>query len=478
MQQQPHQQGQYRGQPQVVLPKILRIGVVLGGKIVEEKLIRKRETVTIGQSAKNTFAVPAPELPKTFPIFQMTPQGYVMNFVDGMDGRISDGDNVYPLLQMTQTGVARRNGAYWSLPLVERAKGKITVGDLTLLFQFVAPPPPAAKPQLPHSVRGSVMDRLDPYLAVALLFSAALHIGFIIWTWQTEKSKKPDISLVSAEDAQRWASFKPPPEPEPEPVAVEPTEGPGTTVAEQPTKGNGGQDPKGPAKQPKGGDKGDGGDNEPGAREARVNQEIASNKFLQTLGYRTNSGSGSIYDYSEGRDPGTDTDKALAQGGKIVGPGTPGGPLGGTRGTNETGKVAAGGPVKIGGPAGTVDTGGPKEEKRVTSVSGGKADVDDEDAVPAASIAAKIRSSYMGGVKACYERGLKQNPDMGGRVEIEFTIGPLGTVQKASIASSDLDNPTVESCIKTAAKAWSFNKPKSGEPVTVQYPFIFRSSSK
>jgi len=83
----------------------------------------------------------------------------------------------------------------------------------------------------------------------------------------------------------------------------------------------------------------------------------------------------------------------------------------------------------------------------------------------------------MGGVKACYERGLKQNPDMGGRVEIEFTIGPLGTVQKAAISSSDLENRR-RACIKTAAKAWSFNKPKSGEPVTVQYPFIFRSSSK
>ena len=29
--------------------KILRIGVILGGKIVEERLIRKRENVTIGQ---------------------------------------------------------------------------------------------------------------------------------------------------------------------------------------------------------------------------------------------------------------------------------------------------------------------------------------------------------------------------------------------------------------------------------------------
>ena len=42
--------------------KVLRVGVILGGKIVEERLIRTRETVTIGQSAKNTFSIPAPEL--------------------------------------------------------------------------------------------------------------------------------------------------------------------------------------------------------------------------------------------------------------------------------------------------------------------------------------------------------------------------------------------------------------------------------
>ena len=41
-------------------PKILRIGVILGDKIVEERLVRERGPVSIGQSAKNTFAVPAP----------------------------------------------------------------------------------------------------------------------------------------------------------------------------------------------------------------------------------------------------------------------------------------------------------------------------------------------------------------------------------------------------------------------------------
>ena len=38
---------------------------LLGDKIVEERLVRGRDPVTIGQSAKNTFAIPTPELPKS-----------------------------------------------------------------------------------------------------------------------------------------------------------------------------------------------------------------------------------------------------------------------------------------------------------------------------------------------------------------------------------------------------------------------------
>ena len=44
-------------------PRILRIGIILGGNIVEERLIRTRETITIGQSSKNTFSVPIEGLP-------------------------------------------------------------------------------------------------------------------------------------------------------------------------------------------------------------------------------------------------------------------------------------------------------------------------------------------------------------------------------------------------------------------------------
>ena len=55
-------------------PKILQIGIIQNGKIVEERLVRQRENVTIGQSTKNTFVVPASNaLPRTFTIFELTP---------------------------------------------------------------------------------------------------------------------------------------------------------------------------------------------------------------------------------------------------------------------------------------------------------------------------------------------------------------------------------------------------------------------
>src|SRR5437879_12362936 len=74
------------------VPKILRMGIIQQGKIVEERLVRKREHVTIGQSSKNTFVVPASNyLPRSFTLFELTPKGYALHFTDAMDGRVALG---------------------------------------------------------------------------------------------------------------------------------------------------------------------------------------------------------------------------------------------------------------------------------------------------------------------------------------------------------------------------------------------------
>src|SRR5690349_8344086 len=76
------------------VPKILRIGIIQGARIVEERLVRKRQNVSIGQSTKNMFVIPTEALPKSFTLFEVTGQNYALNFTEGTDGRVSLGDQV------------------------------------------------------------------------------------------------------------------------------------------------------------------------------------------------------------------------------------------------------------------------------------------------------------------------------------------------------------------------------------------------
>src|SRR3954453_301055 len=161
-------------------PKIMRIGIVQGGRIVEERLVRRRENISIGQSAKNMFVVPADALPKEWMLFQQTPRGYVAHFADAMDARIAVGNEVISLAQLKQAGKIKRHGQSWVMLLDERSRGKITVGDMTILFQFVTPPPPQPRPPLPPSVPGSFASNLDWGFTSVAGLSFVPHVAFVL----------------------------------------------------------------------------------------------------------------------------------------------------------------------------------------------------------------------------------------------------------------------------------------------------------
>src|SRR6185295_2710408 len=109
--------------------RILRIGILLGGKLVEERLIRERTTVSIGQAMKNTFSVPTEGLPLEVPMFALDQGRYYLRFLNNMDGRLSDGGGVHPLDVLKGRG-AQNMGSYWQVPLLDNARGKLSVGDL------------------------------------------------------------------------------------------------------------------------------------------------------------------------------------------------------------------------------------------------------------------------------------------------------------------------------------------------------------
>lgn len=82
----------------------------------------------------------------------------------------------------------------------------------------------------------------------------------------------------------------------------------------------------------------------------------------------------------------------------------------------------------------------------------------------------RIVRAHIEEVRHCYSQGLAKNPDLAGRVAVQFTIATTGRVSEAGIASSTLDDENVNMCIVEAVKRWKF--PKPDDVVAVTYPFV------
>ncbi|MBL8743349.1 MAG: AgmX/PglI C-terminal domain-containing protein [Myxococcales bacterium] len=82
-----------------------------------------------------------------------------------------------------------------------------------------------------------------------------------------------------------------------------------------------------------------------------------------------------------------------------------------------------------------------------------------------------VRQNF-GRFRACYENGLRSNPNLTGRVSVAFTIGRDGAIGGAQNAGSDLPDAGVVSCVVKQFYGLSFPAPEAGV-VTVSYPISF-----
>ena len=69
-------------------PKVLRIGIVQRGKIIDEQEMKRRETVSVGTSDGATFTVVSEALPAKHDLFEYDGKNYFLRFLPGMEGRI------------------------------------------------------------------------------------------------------------------------------------------------------------------------------------------------------------------------------------------------------------------------------------------------------------------------------------------------------------------------------------------------------
>ncbi|CAN5917382.1 hypothetical protein BH11MYX2_BH11MYX2_17610 [soil metagenome] len=446
-------------------PRILRIGVLLGGKIVEERLIRDRVPVTIGQSMKNTFSIPLEGLPLEFTLFAIDQGKYSLQFLPKMDGRVSDGGGQVNTLDALKQKGARNVGDSYQVPLTDGARGKLTLGDLTILFQFVTEPPRQPKPMLPASVRGTLADRIEPRLAVILGISIFLHLGVVVWGLLMDR----DVGGTMAERAYNL-TFKQdvievtPPD-EPKPATDQGSADAGSAAAKTPDKT--------PAKTPvsKPADAGKPADNPTGGRDEKdtvSTQEDEAKKFADLLTGEGEDG------HSEGdmsvRRPGADLGQQISAVKECGGTVAIGGvSQHGSRGGGDA-KLGTNGGTGIKGPTGTESAGGGKgDEKAPTGriAVSDKQSFDDSTLTPDI-VLAKIQSAYMAGLKRCYKTYLAKDASARGKVTLSLTINETGrtTSGKAKGFADEVDT-----CISAQMGSWRFPIPKDKDGEATEASF-------
>lgn len=76
-------------------------------------------------------------------------------------------------------------------------------------------------------------------------------------------------------------------------------------------------------------------------------------------------------------------------------------------------------------------------------------------------------------VRACYNRALRRDPTVEGRVTVQFVIDPDGKVPAAAMHDTEIDDPLMVNCITRAVRRWTFPvSPDSGTSL-VRYPWVF-----
>ncbi|RAL24994.1 hypothetical protein DL240_01930 [Lujinxingia litoralis] len=206
--------------------KILRVGLIQNEKVLEERLLRKEETVTIGSDYKrNLLVVPASNLPKSFVLFEHAGGSYVLQFTEKMEGRVSRGGSVQSLAELRSSGVAKKKGDVYQVKLDATMRGRVVLEDTTVLFQFVTPPPVRPVPALPASMRGGLLQGIDRPLAVLILLSAIIQVGFVVFVENKQWPVPEETEFRIPDRIARIMVEEPEDEPEPEIPEIENEEG-------------------------------------------------------------------------------------------------------------------------------------------------------------------------------------------------------------------------------------------------------------
>ena len=289
--------------PQTQQDKLLRVGIIQGDRILEERHLNKAN-VTIGHGAKNTIVLPpSDDMPAQFAVFEKRKNQYQLIFDDTMHGRVHLGSSDVDFDTIRKQGLAQERGTQYVLPLQDIARGKVELADdFTLFFQFVAPVPASERVKLPADVQGGFWKTMDRVFFAILATSLLVHFAWGAFIFSSAPPPEPELALDELEDRFVKANIIPQKQPEPEQVAEAPQ------AAEEAPK----QEDKKPASDTKQDSK----PQDAAQHKAEVVKKVSGKGLLRILG-SSGSGNGAFADVLGGSTGGGEIAQALAGAGGV-----------------------------------------------------------------------------------------------------------------------------------------------------------------
>lgn len=427
--------------------KVLEIGIIRDGKLVQDRQIKWGEPVTVGEGPKNTFVFPRTALAEEFVLFAPTPRGYQLNFTEQMNGRVQSGSTPVALKKLAQDPSVQRKDGVWSLPLTEQDRGQVTIDNVKVLFKFVPPPPPKGTPA--PDFRPRILADDDPLFFGFLGLWTALGVVLAVWVWVTPpqeftlddlperyvklvvevpRERPPETTPQSAA-AEKQAEKEEESEPEPE------TEAP-RTEAEQVR-----------------------------AEQQRKSQIIGGSQLLLKFVGTAGESRGGVVENLWGEDGGLgNLDQALASAS-----GTTDDAALATRAGNAGGNEAAriGAIDQVGGGRGG-DVAGPRlvVQPKVSAGSGSVDTVAGDDNQVKSTV-----DRYSGQLQYCYEKVLKVDPSLDGRIEVQWSVTSGLVTGMPVIISNTTSNAELADCVVKKIRRWEFPKDVQGD---MSWPFLFQ----
>ncbi|MBK9758248.1 MAG: AgmX/PglI C-terminal domain-containing protein [Nannocystis sp.] len=418
--------------------KVLRIASITDDLVCDELHQTAPASVSVGHRIDSELLVFGPQTPDHHALFEYGKDGaYTLVLPPWTGGVLSlrgRGTKVAELWRKQ----ARRDpkGGSLRLRLDPTAKGKLVFGETALLFQFAPPAPPPRKDPFPDEYRARVFAGFTRF-DLATLLSGLLILGpYFIWA-----ATKPIDPTIEHEIDERFLRVMgiPPKQDVPEPEEKDDEEKLLAVEDEDKKK-----------------------DKEPEIVEKMINPSKAFSKeaiakargvgVARVLGTYGGPGEGTVFDVIQSTE--NNLGELFAAGmtrvvdadGNEVSTFVPGGEgisaLGSAVGTKGF-DVSADGPEVAG-----LD----KKERKISLKSSG-ADVDGD--ADKKAVQATIRNR-MGALQSCYEKALRGNTGLSGKIVYTITISVMGTVTSVQVLDDSLQDEGVKSCTVAKIKGWRF----------------------